>query len=225
MPAPPPRVSIFGFAWMEVHFGMCRSAAIALNLRPQWGQGTRSSNEGSAAVREASAPPPSDCASLAFRPARSAAWKFADSRFHLGTGRSLGVSAGKLDLRSISGRLACGSSDFEPDASLEPPPPAREGGSGDENEEEDGLREKESRRGAGECDGDELSAHRSAEVRSSRCRDESQTLRACELTATFSQMARCTCNRSDAKERPQHGHGTTLDGRRDGSSSYGSSPA
>jgi len=102
--------------------------------------------------------------------------------------------------------LACGSSDFEPDASLEPPPPAREGGSGDENEEEDGLREKESRRGAGECDGDELNAHRSAEVRSSRCRDESQTLRACELTATFSQMARCTCNRSDAKERPQHLH-------------------
>ena len=33
-----------GLALVDEHFGMCRSATSTLNLRPQWGQGVRSSS-------------------------------------------------------------------------------------------------------------------------------------------------------------------------------------
>ena len=39
-PRPEPLVRVFGFAFIDWHFGMWRSAAFWLNLRPQCGQGT-----------------------------------------------------------------------------------------------------------------------------------------------------------------------------------------
>merc|ERR1712224_347212 len=42
IPPPAPRFSDFGLALMSLHFGMCRSAAVALKVRPQCGQGTKS---------------------------------------------------------------------------------------------------------------------------------------------------------------------------------------
>ena len=43
---PEPRISLFGLALISLHRGMCRSAAFALNVRPQFGQGTKLASMG-----------------------------------------------------------------------------------------------------------------------------------------------------------------------------------
>eukprot|EP00964_Phaeocystis_antarctica_P069711 scaffold42382_cov59-Phaeocystis_antarctica.AAC.2 len=63
---PPPRVSILGLALIELHFGMCRSAAFALKRRPQCGQGTRSSSSSRVATGGGSGLPEASASEICF---------------------------------------------------------------------------------------------------------------------------------------------------------------
>ena len=80
-PLPPPRASRLGLARMSAQRGTCRSAARSLKLRPQCGQGTRSSSC-SASI------------GCPVRPARRPARNRSESFFHFGTARASFREAG-----------------------------------------------------------------------------------------------------------------------------------
>jgi hypothetical protein len=72
---------LFGLFFVSAHFGMCRSATVSLNLRPQCGHSTRSSwavdlgiSGSGAPVRSAS--PYSRAALMAFRNSEDFAFHF-----------------------------------------------------------------------------------------------------------------------------------------------------
>mmetsp|Transcript_5444 Transcript_5444/g.18092 ORF Transcript_5444/g.18092 Transcript_5444/m.18092 type:complete len:268 (-) Transcript_5444:1300-2103(-) len=228
MPPPPPRVSIFGFAAMELHFGMCRSAACWLKRRPQWGQVVRSSCSCELGSAGGSGKPAA-CAACTCRPALSAAWKAAWSRFHFGI-----LLAGiELSPPPPAEPQRAGGALPPPPPPPYPPPAASLSLARAAAAEPIRVaaapfltpaRGKEDLR-LGPRVGTGEPPNSPAVPPCSRCRDESHTWRDCELTATFWQMAKWICRRSEAKLRPQQGHGTMLDGSRFGSSSNGSSPA
>mmetsp|Transcript_15892 Transcript_15892/g.39829 ORF Transcript_15892/g.39829 Transcript_15892/m.39829 type:complete len:319 (+) Transcript_15892:515-1471(+) len=191
---------------IELHLGMCRSAALSLNLRPQWGHRILSSVSGltGGGGGKSDSATPLAIALETFRPCLTAAWKASWSRFHLGI-LCAGISS--ADVREV-GRPT-------------PAVPPRDGAEfSRETVRVCPIRPRV------DCGAGELFSPPSdaPSVALSRRCCESHGRRCAELTVIFWQISRCTSSRSAAKLRPQHGHGVMSVGRSDGSSSYGSSP-